>query len=99
MPTLTSIHQPGTRVIVTQQMPQIDTVWSQTIEGTIVKAHRSSTGSWFAHGKDDKLWLDRLELRRDDGEIVVLNLDQYSVVERADDEASDTAAAPGDEAA
>ena len=31
----------------------------------------------------DQLWLDRLELRRDDGELVILNLDQYSVIERA----------------
>ena len=92
MPTLTAIHQPGTRVIVTQQMPQLDTVWSQAVEGTIVRAHRARTGSWYAHAKDDKLWLDRLELRRDDGEIVVLNLDQYSVIERVED-------APGDEAA
>lgn len=95
MPTLTAIHQPGTRVIVTQQMPQLDTVWTQAIEGTIVKALRSRTGSWFAHGKDDKLWLDRLELRRDDGEIIVLNLDQYSVIERVED----IAATPDDEVA
>lgn len=92
MPTLTAIHQPGTRVIVTQQMPQLDTVWSQAVEGTIVRAHRARTGSWYAHSKDDKLWLDRLELRRDDGEIVVLNLDQYSVIEQVED-------APGGEAA
>ncbi len=92
MPTLTAIHQPGTRVLVTQQMPQIDTVWTRTSEGVIVKAHRARTGSWFAHGKDDKLWLDRLEIRLDDGEIVVLNLDQYSVIERIDEPAGDEAA-------
>ena len=43
-----------------------------------------STGKdrlWFAHAKDDRYWLDRLELRLDDGEIAILNLDQYSVVE------------------
>ncbi|MBX3395112.1 MAG: hypothetical protein KF841_07055 [Phycisphaerae bacterium] len=34
------------------------------------------TGSWFAHGKGDKLWLTRLRLRRDDGELVDFNLDQ-----------------------
>ena len=33
------------------------------------------------HSRDDRLWLDRLELRLDDGELAVLNLDQYSVIE------------------
>jgi major membrane immunogen (membrane-anchored lipoprotein) len=42
---------------------------------------QSKTGSWFAHSKDDRLWLDRLEVTKDDGEIVTLNLDRYSVVE------------------
>ena len=28
--------------------------------------------------KNDRLWLDRLELELDDGELVVLNLDHYS---------------------
>ncbi|MBX3315584.1 MAG: hypothetical protein KF902_01830 [Phycisphaeraceae bacterium] len=42
---------------------------------------QATTGSWFAHSKDKKLWLDRLELKKDDGEIVVVNLDRYSRVE------------------
>lgn len=72
---------PGTRVRVTQQMPQTHTVWSTCVEGTVVRWRQDRTGSWFAHGKDDKVWLDRLELRRDDGELVTLNLDQWSLVE------------------
>jgi len=72
---------PGTRVRVTQQMPQTHTVWSTRVEGTVVRWRQDRTGSWFAHGKDDKVWLDRLELRRDDGERVTLNLDQWSLVE------------------
>jgi len=72
---------PGTRVRVTQQMPQTHTVWSTRVEGTVVRWRQDRTGSWFAHGKDDKVWLDRLELRRDDGELVTLNLDRWSLVE------------------
>jgi hypothetical protein len=52
-----------------------------TVEGTVVKFGQGKTGSWFAHSRDKKLWLDRLEIRRDDGEQIVLNLDQYSNVE------------------
>jgi hypothetical protein len=72
---------PGTRVRVTQQMPQAGQVWTETTEGVITRARQAKTGSWFAHSKDDRLWLDRLELRLDDGELTVLNLDRYSVVD------------------
>ncbi|MCX5652885.1 MAG: hypothetical protein NTU45_16070 [Planctomycetota bacterium] len=72
---------PGTRVRVTQQMPQTHAVWTTTVEGTVARYRQAKTGSWFAHAKSDRLWLDRLEVKKDDGEIVTLNLDRYSVVE------------------
>ena len=72
---------PGTRVRVTQQVPQVADVWTTTVEGSVVRFRQAKTGSWFAHGANDKLWLDRLEVRLDDGELVTLNLDRYSVIE------------------
>lgn len=76
--------QAGARVRVTQQVPKLgnagDTL-ATTVEGVVVSAGQSKTGSWFAHGKDGKLWVDRLVLRKDDGEIATLNLDRYSCVE------------------
>ena len=80
----TRLHQPGKRVRVTQQIPRTAAVWTNSVEGVIVQSERAKTGSWFAHAKDDQLWLDRLEIRKDDGEIVVLNLDQYSVIEEVE---------------
>ena len=71
---------PGTRVQVTQQLPAVRRVDTTTVEGTVLRYRQSKTGSWFAHGLHDKLWLDRLEIRKDDGEVVVLNLDQYTVI-------------------
>ena len=71
----------GSRVRVTQQMPQRDRSWTNVVEGVITRFRQSKTGSWFAHAKDDQFWLDRLELELDDGEMVVLILDQYSVIE------------------
>lgn len=71
----------GMKVIVTQQIPQRDEVWSTTAAGTVVKLEQMKTGSWFAHARDDKFWLERLTLRADDGEIVELVLDGYSRVE------------------
>lgn len=78
-------YQPGTRVRVTQQIPHLgngrDTIAAKPIEGTVVAFTQSKTGSWYAHSKDKKLWLDRLQLKKDDGEIVYMNLDQYTTIE------------------
>lgn len=72
---------PGMRVEITQQVPRQDKTFSARIQGVVVKAEQRKTGSWFAHAKDDKLWLDRLTIRKDDGEIVMFNLDALTHVE------------------
>jgi hypothetical protein len=77
--------QPGRRVRVIQQMPQVDQVWTNTVEGVIMRFRQSKTGSWYAHARDDRLWLDRLELRKEDGELVTLVLDRYSQIETLGD--------------
>jgi hypothetical protein len=73
--------KPGARVKVTQQIAARDYSWSTQVEGTIVQYQQKQTGSWFAHSKNDKLWLDRLVIKKDDGEITTLNLDKFSRVE------------------
>jgi hypothetical protein len=76
---------PGSRVRISQQVPRQKSGLRTAIEGTIVRVGQQKTGSWFAHSKDKKLWLDRVELRKDDGELVVLNLDQYSTIDLLSD--------------
>ena len=71
----------GMRVRVTQQVMRGTSGSAVSVEGEVLRVGQQKTGSWFAHAKDKKLWLDRMELRRDDGELVVVNLDRYSVVE------------------
>ncbi|HMN40501.1 MAG TPA: hypothetical protein PKE29_06610 [Phycisphaerales bacterium] len=85
----------GRRVRVVQQTPRLQGVITTTVEGVILAFGQQKTGSWYAHGKDDKLWIDRLQLRKVDGEIVYLNLDRNSVVEDADVAASGSPAKPG----
>ena len=77
--------QPGQRVEVTQQIPQRDEVWTSKSEGVVVRYEQRKTGSWYAHAKDDRLWLDRLVVRKDDGELVTFNLDNYTHVEVVND--------------
>lgn len=81
-------YRPGTRVRVTQQILFGTRAAQSTVEGVIRRYGQQKTGSWFAHGRDDKLWLDRLELVKDDGEVVVCNLDRYSRVEAVEDQAA-----------
>ncbi len=78
---LTDEYKPGMRVRVTQQIQFGKGVQTSTVEGEILRFGQQKTGSWFAHAKDDKLWLDRLELKKDDGEVVACNLDRFSRVD------------------
>ena len=96
MPPTTDQFEPGQRIIVTQQIPQRERVWTTRAECTVVRFEQQTTGSWFAGSKDDRLWLDRLLVRKDDGEQVMFVLDQYTHVRLvAEPEAS---LAPDDEA-
>ena len=95
--------KPGQRVVVMQQIAQRERTWSIRVQGEVVRSERQKTGAWFAHSKDDKLWLDRLVIKKDDGEMVVVNLDPYTRVEMLKDvaatphAAADTAEASGGE--
>lgn len=81
MTTHAASYQIGDRVRVVQQVPRRTGTTTTSVEGVVLRAGQQKTGSWFAHAKDKKLWLDRLELRLDDGELVTVNLDQFSRVE------------------
>ncbi|MGD0463926.1 MAG: hypothetical protein ABSB74_15690 [Tepidisphaeraceae bacterium] len=71
---------PGAQVKVLQQIAARDYSWNSETSGTVVEFKQEQTGSWYAHSKDDKLWLDRLTLRKPDGELTTLNLDGFSLV-------------------
>lgn len=73
--------RPGAKVKITQQIAGRDYTWTSDVVGTVVDFEQKQTGSWYAHSKDDKLWLDRLLIKKDDGELTTLNLDDYTHVE------------------
>lgn len=75
---LSSRLRPGARVKVTQQIAARDYAWMSEVRGTVVSYEQKPTGSWYAHSRGDKLWLDRLTLRKDDGEMTNLVLDEFS---------------------
>ena len=81
MPASTPALTPGTKVKITQQIAARDRTWVSETVGTVIEFQQRPTGSWFAHSRDDKLWLDRLVIQKADGEISILNLDDLTVVE------------------
>jgi hypothetical protein len=76
----TLLYSPGTRVQVTQQIAQRSHVYPISVIGTVLRQERQESGSWFARNKGNRLWLDRLIIQKDDGEKVVLNLDEFSAI-------------------
>jgi hypothetical protein len=96
--SIASQLKPGQRVRVVQQIAARNYSWKTEVSGAVVAYEQRQTGSWFAHSRNDKLWLDRLVIRKDDGEITTLILDDYSHVEivepPAAPAAAPTAAAP-----
>lgn len=79
----------GDRVRVTQHIATRDGDWITHAEGRVVSREARPTGSWHAHGKNGKLWLERLRIEKDDGELVDLILDDRSEITLLGDEESD----------
>ncbi len=71
---------PSQRVRVIQKLTTREGPWKTEIIGRVVSHSASPTGSWYAHGKNGRLWLHRLRLEKDDGEIVDLIIDDDSEV-------------------
>ncbi len=90
----TVVYAAGSTVRVTQQIPQRDDVYSTTVVGKVLRQERQGSGSWFARNKSNKVWLDRLIIQKADGEISVLNLDEYTRVEITDGPPAAKAEAP-----
>jgi hypothetical protein len=73
--------RPGAKVKITQQIAARDHTWTSDVIGTVMNFEQKQTGSWYAHSKNDKLWLDRVLIKKADGELTTLILDDYSRVE------------------
>lgn len=71
----------GDRIRVTQTIAGGDRRWLTHVEGVVESYRAESTGSWYAHGKHDRLWLLRVRLRKADGEISALTIDPNSRIE------------------
>ncbi len=82
---------PGTPVRVRQVTERRDGPLEAEVLGVVEAWEDLPTGSWHAHGKKDKLWLKRLKLRKVDGEVSMLVIDDGTHIARLE-------AGPGDAA-
>jgi hypothetical protein len=82
----TSQLKPSRTVRVVQAVTMREGSWKTRIEGRVLSCMSEPTGSWYAHGKGDRLWLQRLRIQKVDGEIVDLILAENSIVTILPDE-------------
>jgi len=73
---------PGTPVCVTETTRHRDESIETRVVGVVQEWEELPTGSWFVHGKNDKLWLKRLRLKKADGEITLLVIDDGTTIAR-----------------
>ena len=74
----------GRRIRITQEIAARHYTMVTPIEGIVVCIERRPTGSWFAHGESDKLWLDRIVLKKSDGELSTISVDEHTSIQWLD---------------
>jgi len=70
--------RPGDRVELQHQVKVGFRAWTSTTVGTVVRAERRRHGLHHDRSRDDKVFSDLLVLRRDDGELTTVTLDEFS---------------------
>ncbi|MBI1825633.1 MAG: hypothetical protein HY287_14165 [Planctomycetes bacterium] len=72
----------GTPVRVTQITKRRGLPISAHVVGVVEDWEELPTGSWYVYGRNDKLWLKRLRLRKVDGEETLLVVDDSTSIAR-----------------
>ena len=74
----------GTRVRVIEGIHQTDPSYRAETVGVVEGWDEEPTGAWFASDRDGRLQLQRLKLRKSDGKVSVLTIDDHTSVQPAD---------------
>jgi hypothetical protein len=80
--TFRSTFPPGTSVRVSQAFARGPNRITVEVTGVVEQWQEKASGSWFAHGKRGAYWLTRLLLRKNDGELTELVMDNSTAIER-----------------
>jgi hypothetical protein len=74
--------EPGDRVELRHQVKVGFRIWETTTVGTVVRTERRRHGLHFRRNADDKVFSDVIVLRRDDGELTTVTLDEFSALRK-----------------
>ena len=74
--------QSGDRVQVNHEVKVGFRTWHTTTVGTVVRKERVRLGLAYQRNFDDKAFSDMLVLRREDGELTTVTLDEFSEVRK-----------------
>jgi hypothetical protein len=68
----------GDRVELLHEVKVGSKVWTTRTEGTVVSKERRRQGLHFRRNLDDKVFADSLILRRADGELTTVTMDEFT---------------------
>jgi hypothetical protein len=74
--------QPGDRVEVVHEVKVGFRRWTTTTRGTVISTERRRHSLHFTRNFDDKVFSDVILLRRDDGELTTITLDEFSELKK-----------------
>ncbi len=82
-----TMFPPGTPVRIKQLLERRGDSYETEVIGVVEAWEDQPTGSWYAHGKNGRLWLKRLKLRKADGEITFLVIDDRTFIAKIESRA------------
>lgn len=73
---------PGDKVVIEHEIKVGLKVWTTWSAGTVVRKERRRHGLHYRRNGDDRVWSDALVIRRDDGELSSVTIDEFTVLKR-----------------
>ena len=74
--------QPGDRVEIDHEVKVGIQRWHTRTLGTVVRTERRRHGLHYRRNGDDKVFSDYLVVKRDDGELTTITMDEFTVLHK-----------------
>jgi hypothetical protein len=75
--------QAGDRIEATHEVKVGQQRWTAKTVGTVVRCERRRHGLHFRRSVDDKVFSDYIVVKREDGELTTVTMDEFTVLRRA----------------
>ncbi len=76
--------RPGDRIELEHEVKVGFRSWTTKTVGTVVRTERRRHGLHVDRNYDDKVYSDIIVLKRDDGELTTVTLDEFSILKKLD---------------